>query len=463
MIGLYTLSTIAEPLQGVVLGADVEFSGVSTDTRTLRSGDLFVALQGPNFDGHDYLGMAQELGAVAALVSAAAAGKGAQSETKDFPVLRVADTQIALGLLGAENRSRFTGRVVGITGSSGKTTVKNMLAAILASVGATLATAGNLNNEIGVPQTLLQLEADHGFAVVEMGAAKAGDIEYLRKLVRPQVGVLLNAMPAHLQGFGSVDDVARAKAEILQDLGAGATAVFNADSEYADLWQQLAATTSILDFGFSSTAAVHALAVVDGTPSQGAEFTLVTPSGSAKVQLPMSGRHNIANALAAAAAAEALGIEVEAIARGLNAASAESGRQQATTAASGATIIDDTYNANPGSVRAAIDVLVAAEGKRVLILGDMGELGAESAQLHHEIGAYAQENGVDELWLTGDAAAAAAEGYGSSAHFFAEQAELINALANRFDAQHTVLVKGSRSMRMEKVSQFLLGTTEGAA
>lgn len=447
MIGSFSLGELVIPLAGELHGGDASFSAVSTDTRSISPGDLFIALRGASFDGNQFVAAAAAAGAVAAIVDCAG----------DYPLpyLQVADTQLALGLLGAANRDRFNGDLVAITGSVGKTSVKNMLASILSAQGSTLATAGNLNNEIGVPLTLLQLNQAHRFAVIEMGAGRAGDIAYLCQLGRPRVGMLLNAMAAHLDGFGSVDAVAHGKAEIFSTLGANGTAVFSADSPYAPLWRQLAASTQQIEFGFAAEAAVRAESISISDPVAGTRFVLVTPAGNAPVTLPLPGKHNIANALAAAAAAHSLGIEVEAIAMALSGVELEPGRVGTQRAPSGALVIDDTYNANPGSVRAAIDMLAASAGRRVLILADMRELGATSAALHREIGAYAAGK-IDELWLTGTESVATAAGFGSEAHYYEQRDDLIAALAGRFGSDDVVLVKGSRSMGMEHVVRSLL-------
>jgi UDP-N-acetylmuramoyl-tripeptide--D-alanyl-D-alanine ligase len=447
MIGTFSLAELATTLTGELRGGDVRFSTVSTDTRSIHPGDLFVALRGASFDGNQFVGAAAAAGAVAAIVDCGG----------DYPLpcLQVADTQLALGQLGAANRDRFGGDLVAITGSVGKTSVKNMLAGILSAQGPTLATAGNLNNEIGVPQTLLELQDTHCFAVVEMGACKAGDIAYLCQLGRPRVGMLLNAMAAHLDGFGSVDGVAHAKAEIFSTLDANDTAVFSADSPYAPLWRQLAASAGQIEFGFSREAAVRAESISVADPSAGTRFVLITPAGSAPVTLPLPGKHNITNALAAAAAAHSLGVDVEAIATALSCVELEPGRLGTRRAASGALVLDDTYNANPGSVRAAIDTLAAAAGRRVLILADMCELGNTSAALHREIGEYAAGK-VDELWLHGTEVVATAAGFGNEAHYFERRDDLIAALGDRFGSDDVVLIKGSRSMGMECVVQALL-------
>ena len=441
------LSELEAPLQAQLLGADCEFRGVSTDSRHLAEGDLFVALRGERFDGHDYLQRVASDGAVAALVSEAA--------DIALPQLRVADTLRALGRLGACNRALFEGPLVAITGSSGKTTVKNMVRAVLAQRGKTLATEGNLNNEIGVPLTLLALEPGIEFAVVEMGAAKSGDIAWLCQLGRPTIALLLNAMPAHLQGFGSVDDVAAAKGEIFDGLGEGDCAVINADLCWADDWRLRAGGATVLDFGLVAPAAITASAVQSHGTS-GVSFTALTPEGELAVNLSLPGVHNVANALAAIAVGLACGLRLDEIGAGLESVQPTSGRLAAAVSPAGATVIDDCYNANPGSVRAAIDMLAGCAGRRTLVLGAMRELGPSSEALHRDIGDYARTAGLDRLWGVGPELQCAVESFGRGGRWFADCEAAIEAIAGEFAAADTVLVKGSRSARMERVLHALL-------
>lgn len=441
------LTELEAPLQGRLIGADCEFLGVSTDSRQLAGGDLFVALRGERFDGHDYLDRVAAAGAVAALVS----------EPADIalPQLQVADTLRALGRLGAYNRALFNGPLVAITGSSGKTTVKNMVRAVLSQRGRTLATEGNLNNEIGVPLTLLALEPGVEFAVVEMGAAKAGDIAWLCELGRPTVALLLNAMPAHLQGFGSVDDVAAAKGEIFDGLGKGGCAVINADLPWADDWRRRAGDARVLDFGLNSAAAITATAV-QSHGTRGVSFTAITPDGELPVNLSLPGVHNVANALAAIAVGLACGLRLDEIGAGLATVQPTSGRLAAAVSPAGATVIDDCYNANPGSVRAAIDMLAGCEGRRTLVLGAMRELGPTSEALHRDIGDYARTAGLDRFWGVGPELQCAVDSFGEGGRWFADCEAAIDACGREFGAADTVLVKGSRSARMERVLHALL-------
>ncbi len=434
------ISDIADSLQGELLSGDCRFESVCTDSRTLQPGDLFVALTGEQFDGHDYIEDVVGRGASGAVVSIGA--------DYSVPCLKVSDTQLALGQLAALNRDYFTGPLIGITGSSGKTTVKNMLTSICSQRGVTHATGGNFNNEIGAPLTLLGLSPEHEFAVIEMGAAGAGDIAYLAGLARPAVSVLLNAMPAHLEGFGSVDGVARAKGEIYQALAVDGIAVVNADSEYRGLWEGLVGDRSMIRFGLSEDADVRASAI-DDEGALGCRFQLHTPVGDGVVNLQLIGAHNVMNALAAAAAAHAIGLDLVAIAAGLEQVQSGPGRLYPQRVESGALVVDDSYNANPGSVEAAIDLLVASPGRGTLILGFMAELGPDSDALHEQVGRYASSAGLDRLWLVGKAAAAAA-GFGSTARVFENTAAVSEALGE-FDEQDVVLVKGSRSAGMEAV------------
>jgi UDP-N-acetylmuramoyl-tripeptide--D-alanyl-D-alanine ligase len=442
------LSELARLVDGELRGTDRRFDAVGTDTRALGDGALFVALKGPNFDAHDFVGAAAARGAVAALIE--------RDVATPLPSVRVADTRRALGRLAAAWRDRFAIPVVAVTGSNGKTTVKGMLATILAARGAGLCTRGNLNNDIGVPLTLLSLRSEHRSAVIEMGANHPGDIAYLTQLARPTVAVITNAAPAHLAGFGDIAGVARAKGEIFSGLVSGGIAVINADDAREGLWHVMAAPHRIVTFGLRYVAEVtgHDLHL---NAALGCSFTLATPAGEAAVELRLSGRHNVMNALAAAAAAHAVGIGIGDIVRGLEAMRAVERRLQLKRGIGGARVIDDTYNANPGSVKAALEVLAvsSAGGEKVLVLGDMGELGNAGEALHEQVGRQARAIGVDRLYTVGELARTAAGTFGKCAAHFATQEALIEALradlAAAASAAVTVLVKGSRSMRMERV------------
>ncbi|GAO37108.1 UDP-N-acetylmuramoyl-tripeptide--D-alanyl-D-alanine ligase [Sulfuricella sp. T08] len=463
---MLSLSAAARALNAETSGADVTFSGVTTDSRAVAAGDLFVALKGERFDGHNYVKQVMEQGAVAALVERRDPAWG------DFPLLLVKDARLALGELAGHWRSRFVIPVVALTGSSGKTTVKEMVAAILrAQAGAAdqvLATKGNLNNDIGVPLTLLGLRDTHSYAVIEMGMNHPGEIAYLSTIAKPDVALIINAQAAHLAGFplpnplpqagegvnvkgacfDLVEAVARAKGEIFQGLAANGVAVINADDPHAPLWQKLAGAHRVIRFGLNQPAEVSASFKLQPF---GSEIEMVTPTGKFAVVLPVPGEHNVRNALAAAAVAQALGVDNATVAAGLAKVSSVKGRLQKNPCLHGATMIDDTYNANPGSVSAAIAVLTALPGKKVLVLGDMGELGENARALHAEIGAVAKAAGVDLLFTLGDLSAAASQAFGEGGRNFEYIEDLLHDIENLLAPDVTVLVKGSRFMQMERV------------
>ncbi len=456
-----SLAELAQATDGVLSGPDLRFTTVSTDTRGLRAGDLFVALRGPHFDAHAFIAEAEARGARAALVDQPMPDCG-------LPVVRVADTRIALGRFASWWRGRFQLPVAGITGSNGKTTVKEMLARILSAWGEGVVTQANFNNEIGVPLTLLGLRSRHRFGVIEMGARSPGDIAYLSGVVRPDVAVVTNAAPAHLAGFGDIAGVARAKGEIFTGLGEQGVAVVNEDDPRAGLWRVMAADRRIIGFGIRHPADVSAeeLAAND---APGCSFDLCMPDGRARVALRIPGRHNIMNALAAAAVAHGMGATLEQIVRGLESMAGVAHRLQMRRGAGGVRIIDDTYNANPGSVKAALEVLaVCGEGgEKVLVLGDMAELGNAAQALHEQIGRQARTIGVSRLYALGELARVAAGVFGAGAQHYDSHEALIRAVQDdlRMHAAAgsvTLLVKGSRSMRMEHVVDALLATA-GAA
>jgi UDP-N-acetylmuramoyl-tripeptide--D-alanyl-D-alanine ligase len=445
------LSQAAEVLNARQRGADVTFRGVSTDTRTLAQGNLFVALRGPSFDGHDYLAQARRRGAVAATVS--------EPRDADLPLLEVGDTRIALGELAAHWRTHFAIPVVGLTGSNGKTTVKEMIAAILARCGEALVTRGNLNNDIGVPLTLLGLGAQHRYAVVEMGANHPGEIGYLTRLVQPTVGLVNNAGPAHLEGFCSLEGVAKAKGELFEGLGSDAVCVINADDHYAGLWRAMAGSRSVMSFALEQRAEVQAQWRGD---LQGSDVELHTPAGATSLRLSLPGRHNVMNALAAAAATLALEIPLPDIVAGLAAVRPVHGRWESLPGVNGVQLIDDTYNANPASLQAALQLLVGADVEPWLVLGDMGELGQEGRRLHRQMGEEAKKNGVQRLFALGELAQRAAEAFGDGAEVFADVDALTRRLAQMARPGVLMLVKGSRSMRMERVVAALRSSAAAA-
>ncbi|MFA5241842.1 MAG: UDP-N-acetylmuramoyl-tripeptide--D-alanyl-D-alanine ligase [Sulfuricella sp.] len=447
---MLSLSQTASAIQAATQGADVSFTSVTTDSRAITPGCLFVALRGERFDGHAFVAEAIRQGAAVAMVDQAAAGQH-QADWQGMPLLIVADTRLALGQLAAFWRGRQSIKLVAVTGSNGKTTVKEMLAAILreaAGQDAVLATEGNFNNDIGMPLTLLKLRAQHRFAVIEMGMNHPGEIDYLSKIARPDVAVINNAGAAHLAGLGGVEEVARAKGEIFAGLASDGVAVINADDAFAALWKTLASGHSSIEFGLDHPAQVSA--TYQSAPL-GSELKLRTPAGECQIKLPVPGLHNVRNALAAAAAASALGMDNAAIAAGLQKFSGVKGRLQHKPGLHGATLIDDSYNANPASVKAAIAVLAGMPGKKILVLGDMGELGPDAVTMHGEIGAIAKQAGVDILLCHGDMCRAAAQEFGANAWFFERIEELLADLENLLAPDVTVLVKGSRFMKMERV------------
>ncbi|QOJ20736.1 MAG: UDP-N-acetylmuramoyl-tripeptide--D-alanyl-D-alanine ligase [Gammaproteobacteria bacterium] len=456
---MMTIREAAQVLQAEWSGQDGLFTGVSTDSRTLKSGDLFVALSGDRFDGSAFIRSAEEKGAVAALVPQTVSGDVLAA---GIPLLRVKDTRLGLGQLAAHWRNRFTLPVIGVTGSNGKTTVKEMIAAILHQAAAcgganeqadqVLATEGNLNNDIGVPQMLLRLRPQHRYAVIEMGMNHIGEIGYLSGLAKPCVAVITNAGAAHIEGLGSVETVARAKAEIFTGLDAQGTAVINADDRYAAVWRGYAGARKIVDFGLREQALISAEFQADRLSNR---IQLKLPDGSVEVKLQAPGVHNVYNALAAAAAAIALGIGKEAIAAGLTAFQGVKGRLQKKSGLHHALLIDDTYNANPESVRAALAVLAATPGKKILVLGDMGELGKSAIDLHRTIGRDARNAGLDRLLTLGELSAYAAEEFGKGARHFNNIDELLHETESLLADDVTLLVKGSRFMHMERVVRQL--------
>jgi len=453
------LTEAAQALSARFTGGDVEFTAVNSDSRAIRRGDLFVALRGDRFDGHRFVAEAAAAGAAAALVDEAGAA-GAPPDWR-IPLVIVADTLKALGELSNYWRRRFAIPVIALTGSNGKTTVKEMLASILReSTGdaresrtasppsSVLATRGNLNNHIGVPLTLLELRREHRYAVIEMGMNHTGEISYIARLAEPDFALINNAGVAHIENLGSTAAIARAKGEIFEGLKTGGTAVLNADDAGASLWRELAAGKRQVDFALEKSATVTATYKLREVDS---EIVLKSAHGSTPARVPVPGLHNVRNALAASAAATALGVPLSTIAIGLAGFSGVKGRLQRKACVNGATLIDDTYNANPESVRAAIDVLAKARGKKLLVLGDMGELGPQASEMHAEIGAFAHDAGIDRLLTLGDLSSRAAQSFGNGARHFTRIEDLLGEVQSQLAADVTMLVKGSRFMQMERV------------
>ncbi len=460
---MMTFEEAAVAVQGTVHGQG-SLSGVSTDSRHIEPGELFVALRGERFDGHDFVEDVLQRGAAAAMVDRRWADA---HQRADLPLLVVDDTRQALGRLAGHWRRRFSIPLIGVTGSNGKTTVKEMCASILRAqarrdgfaADAVLATRGNLNNDIGLPLTLLSLREGHRSAVVEMGMNRPGEIAWLAGLAQPTVAIVTNAQRAHLEGVGSLQEIAEEKGAIYGGLGPEGVAVVNADDPHAGYWRELNAGRRILSFGLDEAADVTGCCTLRG---MGAVLDLVTPQGEVTVDLKVPGAHNVRNALGAAAAGLAAGASLEAVVEGLAAFTGTRGRLQRGPGLSGSTILDDTYNANPDSVRAAIDVLAATPGRKVLVLGDMGEIGGTSAQIHDEIGGYAKSKGIDALHALGDMSAVAARSFGEGGHHHRTVEALIEAVTRVLAEETVVLVKGSRFMRMERVADALSAVHNGA-
>ena len=440
------LAAAAMALGGRIEGPSVSFSGVTTDSRSVSGGDLFVALKGERFDGHRFVEEAARRGAAAVLTS--------RRVDSTIPVsqLVVPDTRIALGRLAAHWRSSFQVPLVALTGSNGKTTVKEMLAAILAehtgSREAVLATTGNLNNDIGMPLTLLGLRMRHRFAVIEMGMNHEGEIDYLTRIAQPTVALVNNAQRAHVGMLGSLEAIARAKGEIYAGLGEHGLAVVNTDDAFAPYWKGLNAGRPIVTFGFAEDADVRAAPASAG-------WAFRVPGGTFVAHLRVAGEHNVRNALAACAAAHALAIPAASMQRALASFAGVPGRLQRRAGPGGSIVIDDTYNANPESMKAAIKVLAAEPGRRVVVMGDMGELGPQSPAMHAEVGEFARRQGIDALLALGAESRNSASAFGADGRHFPDLATLIEAARFEAESGATLLVKGSRFMQMERVADAL--------
>ena len=435
---------------------DVSFCGVSTDSRHLVAGELFFALRGEHFDGHKFLAVAKARGAAAAVVT----GDAAEAvETLDLPLIVVADTRLALGALAADWRSRFTLPLIAVTGSNGKTTTKEMIVSILnAAFGDTvLATQGNFNNDIGLPLTLLKLNADHRIVIVEMGMNHPGEIASLARIARPSVALVTNVQRAHLAGLGTLEAIAREKGAIYEGLDEKGVAVFNAVDEWAAQWRTQSAGRRTMTFALGLQADVGGQCNVHGLETG---LTISFAGEQIEVSLALPGLHNARNAMAATAAALAAGVSLTAVREGLTAFRGVKGRLQRRAAVNGAVLLDDTYNANPDSVRAGIDVLAATIGKKILVLGDMGELGSMTGQFHDEVGGYAKSQGVDYLFALGESSPVAVRNFGAGGKHFKKIEDLIQQLTEALTPESTVLVKGSRFMRMERVADAIAAKAE---
>jgi len=447
---MMSVQDAAAMVKGKASGGNPVFKGVSTDTRSVRVGELFVALRGERFDGHRFLEQAKQAGAVAAMVDRD------HTSASPLPAIVVDDTKLGLGGLAKGWRARFQPKLIAITGSNGKTTVKEMLAAILrqhASDAEVLATSGNLNNDIGLPLTLLKLRYTHRCCAIELGMNHKGEIAYLANIAAPTVALVNNAQREHLEFMNSVDEVAAENASVYDALPPDGVAVVNADDAHASYFRKAAGRRRVIDFGIDSKALVSGRYALKGLTS---EIDIRTPAGEVHAVLEIPGLHNVRNALAAAACAFAVGIKEKTIGEGLSAFRPYTGRLQVKNASSGATVIDDTYNANPDSVRAAIDVLAACPAPTVLVLGDMGEVGEQGEAFHREVGAYALAKKISRLCALGEASRHAVQAFGADGRHFDSVEALVAGIQGR-----SILVKGSRFMKMERVVAALTGTTTG--
>lgn len=445
---MMTLQNLARLLGLSYHGVDQEFSKLSTDTRSLCEGDVFIALRGDSFDGHDFVEIAEAKKALAIIAS--------RPIKTHLPVFLVNNTRKALGDITAFHRANYAIPVIAITGSCGKTTTKAMLASILNGIGHTLAPESSFNNDIGVPLTLLRLNSNHQYAVIEMGANHRGEIANLCQIARPTVSVITNVGPAHLEGFGSIEGVAEAKGEIYQGLDPEkGIAIINADERFVTKWQASLYNQKIITFGLLKNADFIAKEIKLSDEGY-AEFNLISPLGTKKIKLPIMGVHNVMNALAAAAAAYSVGASLEVIAAGLENVSAVSKRLNKYISSKGAVIIDDTYNANPLSVTAALELLSQANGGKIFVFGDMAELGEYAEEMHKQIGIQARELGIEKLYTCGKLSRLTAEAFGNNAYHFQDQSALITKLLDAICPNVTVLVKGSRSSRMENVVKALI-------
>jgi UDP-N-acetylmuramoyl-tripeptide--D-alanyl-D-alanine ligase len=447
-----TLARIARCGGGRLVGEDRIFDYVSTDSRDLPAGALFAALRGERFDGHDFGAAAAERGACGLIVE--------RELSVDLPQVIVPDTLGALTACAREQRRRFRRPVIGVTGSNGKTTTKEMIGAIVGELGPCLVTKGNLNNHIGVPLTLLGLSERHQHAVIEMGANHRGEIAHLASVAAPTVGLVTNAGAAHLEGFGSLEGVAAGKGELFAGLPDDGVAVINADDRFAGSWRATAAARRIVTFGLERPADFTAQDIRDSIdeagPSQ--EFRLVSPAGTERVRLALAGRHNLYDALGASAAAHAAGVALTVIVRGLARMKAVKGRLEFKPAVNGALLVDDTYNANPGSLRAGLDAFRVAGKTRWLVLGDMMELGPASAELHAEVGRYARASGIVRVLAFGPQSRSAVDAFGEGGTWFEKIDDLIDEARRTLTADVVVLVKGSRASRLERVTAALART-----
>ena len=442
-----TLTATATSIGARYPGQDLEFTGCSTDSRTINRGELFIAIKGEYFDGHEFVEIAGRRGACAALVE--------KKVATCLPLLEVDNTRQAMGRLAHHWRKSFAVPVIAVTGSNGKTTVKEMLVSILRLQAPVLATKGNLNNDIGVPLTLFGLGEEHRYAVIEMGANHPGEILWLSHITQPTVALITQCAPAHLEGFGTIEGVARSKAEIYSGLGKNGIAVINSDDDFAELWRSGTKSIRQISFGLNKDADILAHSITPCTGTDGTDFVICTPAGEIDISLKLPGQHNVMNALAAAACATGLGIGLEVMREGLQTIKPVKGRLERKPGLNRSIVIDDTYNANPVSLAAALKVVKPFAGKHWLALGDMGELGAAAEELHAEAGKIAKQSGIERLFAVGPLSSAAVRTFGAGAQHFADITHLLKQVRSEITPDVTILVKGSRAMQMERVVRGL--------
>jgi UDP-N-acetylmuramoyl-tripeptide--D-alanyl-D-alanine ligase len=447
---LMQLNEINTIVGGELLGANVPINKISIDTRTLQSGDLYIAIKGENFDGNDFVAQAEAAGAAAVLL-------GEEINTV-VPKLVVKDTRTALADLARAARQKSALPVCGITGSNGKTTVKEMIATILAVNAEVLSTQGNFNNDIGVPLTLLRLEQKHQYVVVEMGANHPGEIRYTGRIAKPDVAVITNVGEAHIEGFGDIAGVAKAKSELIQSLGENGIAILNADDDFFEFWQNISGNRKVISFGLSENADISASDINSRIEDKQfiTEFTLRTTDDDVAMRTSLAGKHNVVNALAAAAACIAMGVSLKQIQQGLAKVKPVAGRLEPLLGGKGNIIINDSYNANPSSLKVALDVLKLCAGESWVVLGAFAELGKASNKIHAELGGLIKSSNVVRLLAVGSDAESTANTFGKGALFFQTQSALIETLLNEITGKETLLVKGSRAQQMEKVTEALL-------
>ncbi len=446
------LSKAAEVVTGELIGNDIEFSALSIDTRTLNPGDIYLAIKGLHYDGHDFLAQAEQAGAGAVIVD--------RKYEIGLPQIEVEDTRIALAELARFWKKNADVKTIAVTGSNGKTTVKEMIAAILAVDDKVWNTQGNLNNDIGVPLTLLKLKSEHQYAVIEMGANHPGEIEYSCQYAEPDVAMITNVGAAHIEGFGSLEGVAKAKSEIYQSLATDGIAIVNIDDGFYPMWEQIiqSRTNNVIRFGLNESADVRADNIAVNTDNNCfiTQFDLITEQGQVVVQMQLAGQHNVLNALAATASALAVGKSLKQIKQGLESIKPVTGRLQPLVGVKGNLVIDDTYNANPNSVKAALDVLMQCKGEPWVVLGALGEMGSDTLNIHKDLGELMKSMNVVRLLTIGSDAKSTSNVFGKGATFFNSQTELIDSLKSWMTGNETLLVKGSRSQKMENVVAALV-------